>query len=604
MTDRNKANEKKDGADETIEQLPTRQEDIEVDEQVIIDTVSAHLLKPAHDVRLCIDHSNHKAKAVQESAYAKISGKDWTFFVKTQTTLIGRPPEDHDSPAGESAVTPSHTKEKVGPLGDSLTDTPRVQMDLGPSKVVSRQHAEIRYNGEEKLQGWFLIVNGRNGAKLNGTHINRGRSAKLNSGSVIEIAGLEMLFILPEGDDKLVIHPPYLRRAGLIAGAPDDQDQIDFEAGHDGQRSSLPPQHGHPQLAPAPPDYRRPDTPVRQRGRGPPSSTPRGNALTFVDSENADYSLEANSHMKPGFTYSQLISQAILSTGNQKATLATIYDYVKDKYAFYRRPGTEKGWQNSIRHNLSLNSGFELEPRETHEPGKGGYWIFTKDKRQELIEEAWGKMKKTPAKKSSSPNSPDTKPRRSVHGPGDVNGGSPVRKIKRSPPPSNSPDLAYARKPQYTPDQGRYGSSLREDPLGDGSPLPRRRQNTNVYGFSDNIQGSPPILSSSYANEDGGSFITPAPQRKRPYLAPPSTAQRPSQHMPTSSPAPFWRYADLGGVTPMRPFDMSPIKNGPEIQSSSPPRPDANGSPSRVNGEAKADIGLVEDEEPAFDLSK
>lgn len=303
---------------------------------------------------------------------------------------------------------------------------------------------------------------------------------------------------------------------------------------------------------------------------------------------------------KPSLTYSQLISQAILSTGNEKATLATIYDFVKEKYAWYRKPGTEKGWQNSIRHNLSLNSGFEIAPRETHEPGKGGYWVFVPAKRDDLVEEAYGKKGKSPNKKSSSPKSPQSKARRTTHGPGDKNGGSPVRKRNRSH--SESPDLSFPTMNQFTPDQHRP-SSIRDEVPGDGSPLPRKGRSNGMYGFSDNVTNSPPVLSSSaYVPEDGNTFITPAPQRKRPLLAPPSTAQRPSQHMPTSSPAPFWRLADVG--TPLRPFDMSPLKQDRQMapMSSSPPRPDVNGSPSR--GTVKPEIEQDDEEEPSFDLSK
>jgi hypothetical protein len=142
----------------------------------------------------------------------------------------------------------------------------------------------------------------------------------------------------------------------------------------------------------------------------------------------------------------------------------------------------------------------------------------------------------------------------------------------------------------------------------DGSPLPRHRRT----GLSDNIQGSPPVLSSSYAAEDGQSLITPAPVRKHPYLAPPSTAQRPSQHMPTSSPAPFWRYADIGN-TPRGPaFDLSPTKPSfaapPVPPSSSPaPRREPAASPTRNGAPVRSempDVEELQDEEPAFDLTK
>lgn len=162
--------------------------------------------------------------------------------------------------------------------------------------------------------------------------------------------------------------------------------------------------------------------------------------------------------------------------------------------------------------------------------------------------------------------------------------------------------------PHFTPDRtNQLSNSMNDRLLGDGSPLPRHRR----PGLSDNVQGSPPVLSSSYAAEEGHSLITPALVRKHPYLAPPSTAQRPSQHMPTSSPAPFWRYAEIDN-TPRGPaFDLSPSKNSyaaPVMPPSSSPAPrrQSGASPTR-KGEHRnevVDVEELQDEEPAFDLTK
>ena len=133
----------------------------------------------------------------------------------------------------------------------------------------------------------------------------------------------------------------------------------------------------------------------------------------------------------------------------------------------------------------------------------------------------------------------------------DMLGGDPISTQKRSPN-TGSPLLSSsfpANGSQFTPDRSGYLPTSRGEHVpGDGSPLPRnRRSQKNAFGFSDTMPGSPPVLSSSYLAEDSN-FITPAPHRVHPRLAPPSTAQRPSQHMPTSSPAPFWKYADIGNT--------------------------------------------------------
>ncbi|KAK8139237.1 hypothetical protein PG984_002617 [Apiospora sp. TS-2023a] len=80
----------------------------------------------------------------------------------------------------------------------------------------------------------------------------------------------------------------------------------------------------------------------------------------------------ADDGQKPGHSYAQLIGMAILRAPNRRLTLSQIYKWISDSYSFYN--ANDAGWQNSIRHNLSLNKAFIKQERPKDDPGKGNYW--------------------------------------------------------------------------------------------------------------------------------------------------------------------------------------------------------------------------------------
>lgn len=400
-----------------------------------INLIISSLALPDEQIQVAVDFANNKTTSAQVEAFAKLAGSTWTYYVRSLDVVIGR-------------------------TSEPATDINEVQIDLGPAKVVSRKHATIKYNGEF----WELTVSGRNGVKVDRVPRKEG-TTRLHSGSVLEIGGVQMMFVLPNTKPKIAAG--FIKRLHQVAPGSSTQQvngssviqndpfrkspssssaQVSpllplsgqFQASYPApaqppmgmypapQQQMVPgqlmpvryanaPPYMPPQQLPMPPQYDHasniyPYNPAIQNGYGsqfvpgyePPTATtntayPKGVAMVsrpLIQSFSAmgnqffdqDLSVDDAKDIKPPFSYATMISQAILSTSEHIMSLADIYDWISTKYSFYRF--SKSGWQNSIRHNLSLNKAFEKVPRRADEPGKGMKWQIVQQFKEDFQKKA------------------------------------------------------------------------------------------------------------------------------------------------------------------------------------------------------------------------
>ena len=332
---------------------------IDDDPEDTADLIIPYLKTASDTVAVAEQYPNHRTEEKYGkgniNAFAKLCGKEWTYYVLHAQIYFGRAPDGfHARQAREETAAQ-----------ESGEDHPPIAIDLGPSKIVSRTHAELRYSQTD--DGWYIYAYGRNGVRVDETNLKKGQNTRIKSGTIITIAGTEMLFQSASG--KTEIHPSFLDRIiehqnneGLDAelgtghhrplpdrviralpGGPPPPftQQYPYTGGNLSQQTTI---------APGPSDLGRPVTPEsspqKRSGTGSakkrsPKSYQRG--IMMESTEQIDYSLDSSKDLKPGCSYASMITWAIISTEEQSLSLAGIYEWIKAHYAYYRL--VNSGWQ-------------------------------------------------------------------------------------------------------------------------------------------------------------------------------------------------------------------------------------------------------------------
>ncbi|XP_028311508.1 forkhead box protein K1 isoform X2 [Gouania willdenowi] len=319
-------------------------------------------------------------------ALARLDGRDFEFFMRQKTVTIGR--------------NSSHGS---------------VDINMGHSSFISRRHLQVNY---DELSGFSLRCLGKNGVFVDGVFQRRGapllplpRECVFRFPStVIKIQFMSLLVseehreteqpsppprqLLPHisplkiSIPTLQQHEEHIRAFGSPLPSPTGTISVPNScpasprgAGSSGYRygrnvtSDL--QLAVEYAAKAVSEQRR--SIVDQRGGG---SEPRG------ETAGSD---SPRDESKPPYSYAQLIVQAISSAPDKQLTLSGIYAHITKHYPYYRT--ADKGWQNSIRHNLSLNRYFVKVARSQDEPGKGSFWRVDSASETKLVEQAFRKRR-------------------------------------------------------------------------------------------------------------------------------------------------------------------------------------------------------------------
>ncbi|GAB7329423.1 hypothetical protein MBLNU13_g01212t1 [Cladosporium sp. NU13] len=152
--------------------------------------------------------------------------------------------------------------------------------------------------------------------------------------------------------------------------------------------------------------------PVQQFGYFSPSNASRQGTADLMDYENTiheeDESGEGMNGENADPCYAQLLYRCLRDAPDHTMALKDVYKWVR-QYSQKARDSAGTGWQNSVRHNLSMNAAFErVASSAIHGPKKGSLWRLTRQALQDGVISTT-RYRKDPKRKPERRSSPALK---------------------------------------------------------------------------------------------------------------------------------------------------------------------------------------------------